>query len=365
MILVAAAGSLRPTYLLCTAGIVAALPMVKWLLERPSEGRSPLRLFLPVAWVAAGSFVLLVPWASVLWQSNQTPLYPPFLGTMNPEFTVLGNKAGAFHDISHAFAYLFIPEVVVLLLCFLLAACVPNRPLVLAAAAVAVGVSIFTSYKFGVTVLFESYRYTFPMLMPVALWTVLSAISSQALLEFKTSASGMAAVIGLLLAVNLTGGSRELQAAVDGLPAQISSRQPLINPALTNAVQELQRYTSEGSAIFAAVDTPYAFNFARNRIVTADVPGGARIGTWPVGQGPEALKAYLLSQGIDYLMVPDFDNAMLLYTRKHWTEHQRPEWFFKEVWGKYSLDFMESADQLARSQGIVATAANLRLIDLN
>jgi hypothetical protein len=78
----------------------------------------------------------------------------------------------------------------------------------------------------------------------------------------------------------------------------------------------------------------------------------------------EALKSYLLGQGIDYILASDFDNALLLYTRKHWLEHQRPEWFFKEVWGKYMLDFMDNVDSLTKSCRIVATSANLRLIDL-
>jgi hypothetical protein len=72
-----------------------------------------------------------------------------------------------------------------------------------------------------------------------------------------------------------------------------------------------------------------------------------------------------LNLGITYIIAADFNNAMLLYTRKHWTEHQRPEWFFKEVWGKYFLDFMDSVDSLARTDRVVATAANLRLIELN
>jgi hypothetical protein len=112
------------------------------------------------------------------------------------------------------------------------------------------------------------------------------------------------------------------------------------------------------------IDTPYALDFSRNIIYTGDVTGASSIGKWPLRQGPEALKSYLLGQGINYILASVFDNALLLYTRKHWLEHQRPEWFFKEVWGKYMLDFMDNVDALASRDRVVATAANLRLIEL-
>jgi hypothetical protein len=301
---------------------------------------------------------------AVLWQSNGTPMYPPFLGTMNPEFTVLGNKAGWVFDAAHGLACLLLPEVLVLLFVMLLVGVAKQRSLAVAATVVAILVSWFTAYKFGVAVLSEGYRYTFPMLMPVALWLLATSLPSN-----EEPDSGRVAwislALGLLLAINLPNAGRELATQADSLPAQVFSRERMVNPVLTNANRELQNYTPVGSKILVAVDTPYGFDFARNVIYTADVPGASAIGKWPVLRGPDALREYLLNLGITYIIAADFNNAMLLYTRKHWTEHQRPEWFFKEVWGKYFLDFMDSVDSLARTDRVVATAANLRLIELN
>ena len=56
---------------------------------------------------------------------------------------------------------------------------------------------------------------------------------------------------------------------------------------------------------------------------------------------------------------------MLLYTRKLWKTNQRPEWFYLEVNAKYFLDFMDNVDAIARTGRVVATAANLRLIEIN
>ena len=366
-LLVAGAGTLRPTYLLCAAGIVALEPFLRSL-PSPRDGWAALKNAIACVWPsAAGALLFLLPWMAVLWQSNGTPMYPLMAGTMNPEFTLLGNKGGAGFDIAHAFAYLLSPETLVFLFCLGLVGHAKTRSLAIAAATIAVGVAWFTSYKFGVTIISESYRYTFPMLMPVAFWLVCSALRparpEDGVIEPQRVWS-VSVVLGLLLAINLSGGGRELSAMAETLPQQIVSRDPLVNQALTNADKELQNCTPVGSKIFVAVDTPYGFNFARNVIFTADFPGGSSIEKWPLGQGSQALEKYLLAQGFKYIIASDFDNAMLLYTRKHWKEHQRPEWFFKEINGKYFLDFMDNVDALAQSGHVIATAANLRLIEL-
>jgi hypothetical protein len=390
--LVAAAGSLRMTYLLCVAGIVTLEPIIRhWTSSgnfapgmdrgRPARmgedggqdalariGAALMNAFASVFPIALGAFVILIPWMCVLWQSNGTPMYPPFPGTMNPEFTMLGNKAGPLFDAAHGLALLLTPEVLVLFFCFGLASLAKNRPLAYAAVALTVFVSWFTSYKFGVTMLSEGYRYTFPMLMPVALWLLVSSLEREDgegnPHTFKCLLPATL-LLGLLLALNLPNAGRELGIQAEAIPQQLASRDPLVNPALTKADRELQNYTPAGSKIFVAVDTPYAFDFARNEIFTADMPGGSSIGKWPLGQGPKAFEKYLADLGFKYIIASDFDNAMLLYTRKLWKEHQRPEWFFKEINGKYFLDFMDNVDAIARNGRIVATAANLRLIELN
>lgn len=365
-LLLAATGSLRMTYLLCATGIVVLEALFRFRETAPSTLEIVKRSAVAVLPLGIGAFVLLIPWMAVLWQSNHTPMYPPIMGTMNPEFTILGSKAGKLVDVAHGAACLLMPEVLVLLFGLTLAAAARQKSLAVAAALAAVLVSWFTAYKFGVTVLSEGYRYTFPMLMPVVLW-LLSTNLPKELAESSEPPKTvwMALILGLLCALNLPNAGRELATQAESLPGQIFSRDRMVNPALTNANRELQNYTPAGSKILVAVDTPYGFDFARNRIDLVDVPGASAIGKWPLHRGPEALRKYLLDLGYSYIIASDFDNAMLLYTRKHWTEHQRPEWFFKEVWGKYFLDFMDNVDSLARTQRVVATAANLRLIDLS
>jgi len=363
-LLVAAAGSFRLTYLLATALIVALAGFSQYLSTRRSSSGAFSKNLTPVFGIGVISFAVLIPYMAVFWQSHGVPIYPPFLGTMNPEFTLLGSKEGPLRDFAHAFGYLFSPEAMVLALCLLLAFRSENRALASAAGLAVLAVAWFTSYKFGVTVISESYRYTFPMMMPVAFW-LLTQRFSQSDAEADGSAKNYALVaLALLWAVNLPNGSRELAGMFDSLPAQVASRTTVAPPILEKAAQDIQKFTPAGSKILVAIDTPYALDFARNTIYTADVTGASSIGKWPLRQGPEALKSYLLGLGIDYILASDFDNAMLLYTRKHWLEHQRPEWFFKEIWGKYMLDFMDNVDALTKTCRVVATSANLRLIDL-
>jgi hypothetical protein len=337
--------------------------MARYLSTRQSSPGAIGKNLIPVLGIGVLSFALLIPYMAVFWQSHGVPIYPPFLGTMNPEFTLLGSKEGPLRDMAHAFGYLFTPEALVLALCMILAFKSETRPVAVGASLAVLLVSWFTSYKFGVTVISESYRYTFPMMMPVAFWLLIQRFSKDE--EGGDSTKNYALVaVAILWAINLPNAGRELGAIFDSLPAQIASRTTVAPPVLEKAAEDLQKYTPEGSKIFVTIDTPYALNFSRNIIYTADITGASAIGKWPLRQGPEALKSYLLGLGIDYILASDFDNALLLYTRKHWLEHQRPEWFFKEVWGKYMLDYMDNVDALAKTCRVVATSANLRIIDL-
>ena len=397
-LLLAGAGSFRPTYLLCCAGIVTIEPIIRhWkALKSASSGRDSgppaliskydgqhaLAYFVPSAIfsnlkssfacafpIALGSFIILIPWMIVLWESNGTPMFPLFHGTINPEFAVLGNRGGRLFDVASAFAFLFTPELLVLLFCLGLVCFTKNRPLAYSSVAMSVALSWLAPYLIGVAALNECYRLTFPMLMPVAVWLILSILARCKDVDGARDLKYLlptVLVLGLLLALNLSNAGRELVAEAESLPRQIISRDPLVNPALTKADRDLQNLTLPGSKILIAVDTPYAFDFVRNEIVTVDVPGGCSpSGKWPLFQGYKALEKYLVDQGFKYIIASDFDNAMLFYTRKFHKENPHSEWFIKEVHDKYFLDFMDAVDELAKNRRVIATAANLRLIQLN
>jgi hypothetical protein len=121
-----------------------------------------------------------------------------------------------------------------------------------------------------------------------------------------------------------------------------------------------------GEKILTMVDASYLLDYKRNPMVSINAVGGSSPPPGlPFGQGPDALASYLKSLGIRYVIAVDFDNAVLLYTRKLWNENTRPEWFYNSVWKPRFNDFMDNIDTLAAQDGrLVAKAGNARLIDL-
>jgi hypothetical protein len=81
----------------------------------------------------------------------------------------------------------------------------------------------------------------------------------------------------------------------------------------------------------------------------------------PFGNGPEALKKYLLDLGYKYILCVDFNNAVFLYSRQAMSNHQRPE--YKEWAKNVSVDFMDNMDEIAKT-ATIAQAGNARLIKL-
>jgi hypothetical protein len=84
----------------------------------------------------------------------------------------------------------------------------------------------------------------------------------------------------------------------------------------------------------------------------------------PFNQGPDALANYLKGLGIRYVIAVDFNNAILIYTRRLWTEATRPEWIYPQIWRPRFLDVMNNFDELEKKGTVVAKAANARLFDL-
>jgi len=165
--------------------------------------------------------------------------------------------------------------------------------------------------------------------------------------------------------VNAPQAAREWGTRAKTLPEEIILPETILDRNLGFAYQILQDKVPAGKSILAIVDAPYLLNYSRNPIYNVDAIGGASPwGGMPFFKGPETLKSYLLKNGVDYILTVDFDKALLLYTRKHWLEHQRPEWFFKEVWGKHALDFMDNIDKLADWGQVIGSEANVRLIKL-
>jgi hypothetical protein len=214
----------------------------------------------------------------------------------------------------------------------------------------------------------EFYRYLFPVVFPVAVLALLR-FSIQEKDEPETLRKSTARVFAVLSIlgigmVQLTPGLNEVLAEFESLPLQTAEERGFLPDQYSKIYNELQLQVPTGKTIYAIVDAPYLLNFRRNPIFVADVLGGASPkNEMPLLQGTSALLNYFKKMGIEYVLAVDFDNALLLYTRKHWLEHKRPEWFYKQVWGKHALDFMDRIDEIAKTNTI-ATSGNVRLLKI-
>jgi hypothetical protein len=372
-LLVAAAASLRPIYLLPAAGVVGIFGTCMLLesLQKnpaPSACLSKSKVWFPFL-LGTGLFTILflASYMVVLWLSNGTIHYPPFKGFINPPFELVGTKEGAFVDGTNALAFLFSQEMLVIFFSFILAFAVASRSLALAIITGTFFCSWLIAQKFGVTVYSEIYRYTFPGAVAAGFFFLAKAASLRS--DYEPSTLGLPSLISLpLLAiflVNAPQAAREWGTRAKTLPEEIILPETILDRNLGFAYQILQDKVPARKSILAIVDAPYLLNYSRNPIYNVDAIGGASPwGGMPFFKGPETLKSYLLKNGVDYILTVDFDKALLLYTRKHWLEHQRPEWFFKEVWGKHALDFMDNIDKLADWGQVIGSEANVRLIKL-
>ena len=366
-LLAAGAASLRPIYLLPAAGIVGLLGMLMLVESFCSKSRT--KIGVPFL-LGTGSLTaaFMVSYMVVLWLSNGTIHFPPFHGFMNPAFELIGSKEGALADSANALAFLFSQEMVVIFACFLLAFAVANRALATSIIFATAFCSWLVAQKFGVTVYSEIYRYTFPGAVAAGFFFLAKAVSLRSESELRIASLPTLIAIPLvaIFLVNAPQAGREWGLRAKTLPEELDLPKSILDPNLALAYRLLQDKVPTGKSILAVVDAPYLLNYSRNPIYNVDAIGGSSPwGGMPFFQGPEALKNYLVKNGVDYILSVDFEKALLLYTRKHWIEHHRPEWYFKEVWGKHALDFMDNVDKLADWGQVIGSEGNVRLIKLS
>jgi hypothetical protein len=215
----------------------------------------------------------------------------------------------------------------------------------------------------------EFYRYLFPVVFPIGVLALLRFAMQESSERNSTRDQfarilATASVLGIG-AVQFAPALNEVITEAQSLQQQTSETRGFLPPEYANSYKELQSKVPPGKTIYAIVDAPYLLDFKRNPIFVADVLGGASPGNlMPRLEGTQTLLDYFKNEEIEYVLAVDFEKALLLYTRRHWLEHQRPEWFYKQVWGKHALDFMDRIDDIAKTHTI-ATAGNARLLKLS
>ena len=368
-LLAAAASTIRPTFLFAAA-LVCFLQFFFGHKNHTADLKNRLLHGVREAFVFGGGILLLLaPWMILLFLSSGTPLCPPIAGNFNPEFQVQDYPGDFFKNLFTSLSFAFSLEILPLFLGILSAAILPRgRPVLLAGIAVFV-TTLLLVFMQASLMKQEFYRYLFPVVFPIGVLALLR-FAIQESSERNSTRDQFARILATasllgIGAVQFAPALNEVITEAQSLPQQTSETRGFLPPEYANSYKELQSKVPPGKTIYAIVDAPYLLDFKRNPIFVADVLGGASPGNlMPRLEGTRALLDYFKKEEIEYVLAVDFEKALLLYTRRHWLEHQRPEWFYKQVWGKHALDFMDRIDDIANTHTI-ATAGNVRLLKLS
>jgi hypothetical protein len=352
-LMIAAASTFRPQYALFTGALFTfwSLFSFGWR-DWKSWG-------LATAAVGAGSFLLLTPWMALLYKAIGSPFMPPFLGGVNPTFLGIHSVSGDFlQKIVAALNSLLIPELLVFLpalLIFLL--CKPSPMSIALLISTALTLVIF-AYNWSAIPPAYLYRYTFPFL--AAFWIpIFLELSRHVALQEDAQKSLLRkpfyvwlVVVIAACALQLLPAYRGLSALFTSIPDQIENKSPLLPPENYRFHRALQDIVPAGEPIFVMVDTPFMFDFNRNRIYNAEAVGQCSPwGGLPFFQGPKALREYLTKNGIKYVIFVKPNSAFMYYRKDYWANNPwvKQGFSFIAEYGKYVIDLSDNLTKLAKS----------------
>ncbi len=370
-LLLAGACSIRPTFTVVAGGVLLALALRDLWGGYRSRGLA--NAITPYATIGLVALAILIPFMMVLYASNGTPMVPPFSGFVSKAFQTYSYQE-PLKNISGALAFFAAPEALAMLALLSVAAYYPvkrdSKP-ILWGTMLASGVIL---HRFSALAFLDLYRYLYPIFVPLAMW-MLAALLQKSAAEnqqdpanepIRVPIAASAAALLFFIITSSGQGSKELSEQITGLPDQMKEVKPFFDPNLKKAYDQLQGLVPEGEKILTMVDASYWLDYKRNPMFSINAVGGSSPPPGiPFEQGPDALTSYLKGLGIRYVIAVDFNNAVLLYTRKLWNESTRPEWFYTSIWKPRFNDFMDNIDAIANKDGrLVAKAGNARLIDL-
>jgi hypothetical protein len=369
-LLAAGACCIKPTYAVVIAGIFAALFIASFFIGKPWPEK--MVAFRNLILTGAICIAILVPFSVVLYQSNGTPMVPPISGFVSKAFQTYDHPEFS-KNLQALFAFLSVPNTLailaMLLPIFLFAG--PKEGLWVIGGIFAGFVVIVI--RFGALAYLDLYRYLYPILVPVFLWYLAMALKTAATAAPRTGFLRQPVTISLAIAVVLVAfawpsfsqGAVELRAQVQSLPTQIAGGNSFLDPRLRASYQTIQNAIPPGAKVLTMVDASYWLDYKRNPMVSINAVGGSSPPPGiPFGKGPQALADYLRGLGFEYVIAVDFNNAVLLYTRRLWTTNTRPEWFYPQIWRPRFLDVMDSIDDWDLEGKVIARSGNLRLFDL-
>lgn len=348
-------------------------------LQREALKHVAVRVARTVGALGAATAASLLAWLALYRQSSGTWIYPLSRGNMTPGFAILKVESGVWFNLKHVLSDLAYPKPIATSILLLAAGALPltlgraapreratagsDAPILVTVAFFAM---IFTSVLGGAFDEAPNARYYFGFLMWAVLMVVLGAVRPGAL-----GARGIVAIVAVLIHVAAT--REPLKKRFD---AHLTLAENNIDPpftaiqdseAATRLYREAQAEIPKGARAVMTVEEPFRFDMKRNPLFSLDLAGGLGPAPgFPCFQGPEALAAYLLANGIDYIItIPYVPTRYLdLYDLEAWRKHRTATRSFLVYEAPYMVDAMESIEALRKTRRTVVKGGGLAIIDL-
>lgn len=319
----AAACTLRQNYGLAVAGILAVHYL--WSLVSPPVNRA--RVVREALSVAGVLVLALAAWLLLARRSSGTLLYPLVAGNSRPDFGLL-EAVPRLEELRFFIDNITFDAPVGVGLTF---ATIPfllgNHRSTRAAQTVFVG-SLLGSIGLIHTLRAlddrESIgRYYFAFAFAYALGASMVATSLASRGSRGSSrffAAGAVALAAMVAHVSAThDGIRDLyEGEIAAIVARNEGKPADDHPELDQLYGEMQRAIPSGTPLLVLLDEPFRLDFGRNRILNFDQAGAVSPeGGLPIGQGDEALAAYLVAHEVGYIAFR-INDASPEYSRAYW-----------------------------------------------
>ena len=370
-ILAAAACTIRPTFTLLLA-LFYVVYLVITIFQHHLSLKEKWQFFSFLIKIGLVALLVIAPFSILLFISNGTPIIPPFQGFVDTSYQIHSYQDWA-KDRNGMLTFLESPAVISLYLLGVFGVLVAASRLQASFITASILASLFVLYKFSAQSYVDKFRFVYPLIAPALFYTMVCTINNIKSANFEDKKLKIKALILLtlisagfifLFITHWRGAASDISAQFLTIPEQAKETRPFLNPEVQKFYAQVQNLVPRGEKIATVVDGSYLMNFERNPIYSLNVIGACSPPPGiPYGKEPVEVAQYFKNLGINYLICVDFDNAVLLYTRRLWTEHTRPEIFYQKVWKPRFLDFMNAIDELDKMGYVTARAGNIRLFD--
>ncbi|MDP9033906.1 MAG: hypothetical protein M3O50_03805, partial [Myxococcota bacterium] len=315
-----------------------------------------------ISGLLVGTFAIaLLPWSILQKQSSGTYFFPFGHCNITPGWTLLTTPNTLGDEGRELLSHLFHGRPVALFVPFAIAGLVPlggraRNDLACLSLGSLIGLAVFShqAVAFGPT---NTARYYFAFVAATSLLTAASAGQPVA----------RAALVAAALGVHLVSSREETRGALDGYVT--SAYHALSHSSEFDAAAadylDVQSHVPPRATMVTAVFEGFRFDFKRNTIFALDVLGGMGPSPgWPAHQGPEALGAYLRTNGIQYLVYVDFNLPSEFYNRAHWTSHLNKTGSYLQGEAVLQLDAEDSIEKLTATRRVVYQSHGMTVVDL-